>query len=318
MSTPDFKSCYNQNMKLISVAITFFVFSLVFSHTSWAQSPTPDLESALATEAGVASESAQIATPAATLVERVVEKKPDLTEPEGEVKGRLEKYLEERPVGPLGPTNFLQHAIRKAVSQGVPPNTIVLVLLFPAVTAIIAAGRHLFGLRGFGIFTPAVLSVAFVATGLVSGILLFLIILAVAMLGRRVLKKLRLQYLPRMALLLWVVSLGVFATLYMAPYFHMQEIIEINIFPILILILLAESFIEVQIGKSEKEATELTVETIILALISSTFMSWDIVQRFVLFHPELLVVTVAVFDLFVGQYTGLRLGEYLKYKKMTK
>jgi hypothetical protein len=268
-----------------------------------------------ATESGEATPSAE-ATGAGTLVERVIEKKPDITEPEGEVKGRLRQILEAQEVGPLNVTNFLQHAIRKAVSQGVPTNTIVLVLLFPLVAAVIAAGRHLIGLRGFGIFTPAVLSVAFVATGTVTGIVLFLVILLGATLMRRVLKGLRLQYLPRMALLLWGVSLGVLGSLFAAPFIRLEALAGIQIFPILILILLAENFIEVQISKSRREATQLTVETVILAIIASLLLSLEIVQRFALLHPEMVVLSVALFNVFVGKYVGLRYTEYLKFKKL--
>jgi hypothetical protein len=275
-------------------------------------------ESDLATVSADATASGEATSAAKLVVEKVTEKKPDITEPEGEVKGRLEQYLAAQEVRPLGLTNFLQHAIREAVRNGVPANTIVLVLLFPVVAAIIAAGRHLIGLRGFGIFTPAVLSVAFVATGIVTGIALFLIILMVAMLMRRMIHGLKLQYLPRMALLLWGVSLGVFAALFISPFLDLKALVTIQIFPILILILLAENFIEVQIGKSEREATQLTMETIILALISSLVLSLDAVQKFALLNPELLVMGVAVFDIFVGRYVGLRYTEYLKYKKLLK
>jgi len=260
----------------------------------------------------VATESAE-ATPSG-IVEKVVEKKPDITEPEGEVKGKLERYLEQQELKPLSVTNFLRHAVHRAVRQGVPANTIVLVLLFPVVAAIISASRHLLGLRGFGIFTPAVLSVAFVATGLVSGILLFLVILAVASVGRVLLRKMKLQYLPRMALLLWFVSLGVFGLLFVAPSLNLRELTAINIFPILILVLLAESFIEVQIGKSQKEAIELTAETLVLAIISSLVLSLDIVQRVALLNPEALVLFVAIFNVFIGRYVGLRFKEYLRFK----
>jgi len=43
----------------------------------------------------------------------------------------------------------------------------------PAATALIAASRHLIGLRGFGIFLPAALSVSFVAIGPLLGIVVF-------------------------------------------------------------------------------------------------------------------------------------------------
>ena len=302
--------------RLIFTGALFLFGAFVVPGTIVAQEARAEVS--LATESGEATMSGEATGAARLAVERVVERKPDITEPEGEVKGRLEQYLAEQELGPLNWNNFLRYAIRRAVEMGVPANTIVLILLFPAVAAIIAAGRHLIGLRGFGIFTPAVLSVAFVATGIVSGIVLFVIILFAASVGRKMVRRLRLQYMPRMALMLWLVSLGVLAALMVAPVLNFSTLAQLQIFPILILILLAENFIEVQIGKSEREATQLTVETIILALISSLVLSLDMVQWFALMNPELLVVLVAVFDIFVGKYVGLRYTEYVKFKKLLK
>lgn len=267
----------------------------------------------------VASESAEATSSAEatkSAIAKVVEKKPDITQTEGEVKGKLERYLEEKEIGDLSYSNVLQYVIRDAVKSGVSANTIVLMILFPMVAAIIAASRHLLGLRGFGIFIPAVLSVAFVATGLLSGILVFLVILAVASMGRVVLKKLRLHYLPRMAVLLWVMSMGVFGLMYLATFIGLEAVEQLNIFPILILILLAENFIEVQIGRSKKEAISLTIETVFLAVISSLMLSLDMVQRAAILNPELMVLGVLVFDIFLGRYKGLRYAEFKKFQKL--
>lgn len=278
-------------------------------------SPIATDSALIATEgAGLATESAEIATPAAV----VALPKEDFTQPTVEIKGRLEGYLDEKKLGPLSITNFMQYAIRAAVAKGVPPNTIVLVLLFPVIAAVIAAARHLIGLRGFGIYVPAVLSVAFVATGMVVGLALFMVILLIGTYGMKILRRMRMQYLPRMALMLWLVSLGVLATLLVAPQLGIQGLASLNIFPILILMLLAENFHEVQMGKSKREATELTIETLILALLSAMVISLDFVQRFALLHPELMVVSVAVVDVAVGKYVGLRLTEYLKFKKLVE
>ncbi len=281
-------------------------------------SPTFALEEIeTASESAQASSAASLeATPSNTLIERVVESKPNITEEQGEVTSQLEQYLIDNPAKPLTITNVLQHGIRRAVSQGVPANTIVLMLLFPMVAALIAASRHLIGLRGFGIFTPAVLSVAFVATNVLTGILLFGIILFMATVGRKALKRLKLQYLPRMALIMWFVCMGVLAALLIAPLLNLGSLATLSIFPILILVLLAENFIEVQIGKSQSEAMELALETIVLALISSLVLSLNSLQKVALLHPELLVATIAVFDIFMGKYSGLRLTEYIKFKRL--
>jgi hypothetical protein len=300
------------------LALTIFtVSSFSMPVFVWAQESILTPTIADATVSGVATESAEVATPAANvIVQQVTEKKPDVTEQGGVIAGQLEQFVINQVDDSMKPTNFIQYLIRKAVLAGMPANTIVLVILFPLVAALIAAGRHLIGLRGFGIFTPAVLSVAFVATGIVTGILLFLIILAVATLAKNISKKAKLQYLPRMALLFWFVCIGVLGVILVAPILDLQNLMTLSIFPILILILLAENFIEVQIGKSQREATELTVETIILALISSLVLSLEMVQKFALMNPELLLLGVGLFDVFMGRYVGLRLTEYRKFKKL--
>jgi hypothetical protein len=294
-------------MKIIAVLIMLVV-------GGWWPIPVLAQDIPQATEGASATESALVATPAAS----ILEPKEDLTQPTVEIKGRLERYLDEQDLGSVSPTNFLRHSITAAVARGVPPNTIVLVLLFPVIASVIAVARHLIGLRGFGIYIPAVLSVAFVATGVVSGITLFLVILLIGTYGMKLLRKLKMQYLPRMALLLWLVSLGVLATILAAPFIGIPGLATLNIFPILILMLLAENFHEVQMGKSRREATELTIETLILALLSAMIISLDFVQRTALLHAEIMILTVALINLAAGKYVGLRLTEYFKFRKLVE
>ncbi|MFZ2199867.1 MAG: 7TM domain-containing protein [Microgenomates group bacterium] len=265
----------------------------------------------------VATTSSEMATASAS-VEKAPPEKTDLTQPTNETKNKLQRVLDENPVGELSWKNFLRYAINKAVDNGVPINTVVLILLFPLVVAIVAAARHLIGVRGAGILTPALLSVAFLATGIWAGAALFLVILIVTVLGRTALKSLKLQYLPRVSLLLWVVSAGVFLTLFAASIWNVSQLVTVGIFPILILMLLAETFIDIQAGRSGSEARALIFQTFALAMISSLLLGNEMVQRALLMWPELIFFGVAVFDLFMGRYTGLRLSEYLMYRGIVK
>lgn len=242
----------------------------------------------------------------------------NITRPTPEIQGKLESYLAEHPPKPLTVTNFLQHAIYQAVRRGVSANTIVLVLLFPLLAAIIVASRHIVGIKGFGIFLPAVLSVVFVSTGIIEGLLLFLTIILVATLSRMFLREMKLQYLPRMALLLWFVSLGVFGILFLSPFLNLTAIVTLSIFPILILILLVENFIDIQISKSMKEAVSMTLETLMIALVCSFVLQLDFLQKFVLINPEITVLSVATLDVFLGKFTGLRLLEYKRFKTLLR
>ena len=244
--------------------------------------------------------------------------RPDLTEKTKESVGPFEKLLEEQQLGPVWPSNPIKYAIRAAISAGVPPNTLVLLLLLPVIAALIAAARHLVGIRGFGIFLPAALAVTFVATGPVVGIGMFLVIVAVSTSTRITLRKIKvkLQYLPRMALILLFVVMGVMGVLFAAPIFDRPDLADVSIFPVLILVLLAEDFARVQLGKSAKTAVSLTTETLILALVSYVFLTSPRVQQFALLNPEILILLVAVFNFFMGKYVGLRLREFWRFRKL--
>jgi len=202
-------------------------------------------------------------------------------------------------------------AIERSIEAGVPTNTIVLLLLLPIVAFVIAFSRNVVGIRGFGIFLPAALAVAFVATGPVAGIGLFLVIVIVSTVVRLTLRKLKLklQYLPRMALILWAVVLGVLGSLFLVP-------LDVSIFAVLILILLTEDFTRVQIGKSVKTALSLTLETLILALISYFFLTLELLQNFVLANPEISLLAVGILDFLLARYSGLRLMEIYRFRKL--
>jgi hypothetical protein len=242
----------------------------------------------------------------------------DITQPTKETLGPLEKLLEEQELGPIWPKNPIKYAIRSSVEAGVPANTIVLLLLLPVVAAIIAAARHLVGLRGFGIFLPAAMSVVFVATGPVVGIGLFLTIVLITIFVRFVLRnfKIKLQYLPRMALLLLFVVFGVLSILFAAPIIKRPELTNVSIFAVLILVLLAEDFTRVQLGKSARTAINLTIETLILALVSYIFLTLKSLQEYALLNPEILILAVAVFDFLLGKFVGLRFLELWRFRKL--
>lgn len=243
---------------------------------------------------------------------------PDITQKTTEAISPLEKILSEQNLGAVWPKNPLKYAIREAVKAGVPANIIVLLILLPAVASIIASARHLIGLRGFGIFLPAALSVAFVAIGPVVGIGLFLLIVSVSLAVRIILRKLKvkLQYLPRMAFIIWAVSFSVLGLLLLTPIIKYPPLTNVSIFPVLFLSLLAEDFTRVQLGKSFKTAFSLTFETLLLAYISYLFLTYEPIREYALVKPELCLLVTLVIDFVLGRYSGLRLLEIIRFKKL--
>lgn len=264
-----------------------------------------------------ASTESKLASPSAEVVQKIQEKKDeDITETGGKQKSKLVTYIEEHPPGPLSWNNFLLHALIKAIEKGLPANIVVLLLLFPLIASLIAVSRHILGLQGFGIYIPAVLSVAFVSTGIFNGVIIFLAVLIFATLTRFLIKKLKLPYLPRTAMLLWGVSILVLGLLVLSSQFNILDLLSINIFPILIIMLLTENFMESQLFNSQKEALKLTFETLLIAVSCAVLISQDAVQMFVILRPELTLIGTAVLNYMIGKYTGLRLLEYLRFSQI--
>lgn len=305
--------------------------SISFAQTVPLNAPTTNqnpsnLETAQIEELDLqATESAQadsttsgtLASPSAEVQERLQERVDrDITESTGVQKGRLATFLDETPIEPLAWNNFIQHGIRYAIGEGIPANVIVLIILFPLVASLIGASRHVIGLRGFGMYIPAVLSVALVSTGIFEGLLIFGAIVLAALGTKNILKKARLAYLPRTALLIWTISIGLLALFILVPFFNITSLIGVNIFPILILVLLAENFLDALVRTKPADAVALTAETLALAFISSLILQLDVLQKFALTEPELLIVSIAFFNILVGKFAGLRLAEFLRFRSI--
>lgn len=308
-------------IKLIKTGLTsFLLLSMLFGLHSQVHAQTTTGSGELnaieiATDAANATDSAELATASASIEPTPVPRsEADITETTSQTQDALTQFLMKNTPENFNWFNPLQYGIRRAVENGVPLNILVLILLFPVITAIIAVSRHVVGMKGFGVYTPAVLSVAFLSTGIMNGILLFLVTLAASTIMKKVLKRLQLQYLPRTAMLLWGVSVFMILVLILISFFPFSSLLTIRIFPLLIIMLLTENFLESQLSGSQSEARQLTIETLIIAILCSVLIGLQPVQEFVLLRPELTLIAVAVLNLFVGRYTGLRLLEWLRFR----
>lgn len=302
--------------KLLLGLLLFTLVGGVFAPSLQAQTGVSLEETVDASPAGEAS-AGSLASASAEAEQRLQDKKDqDLTETGGEQKSKLAAFLDENPIGPLSWNNPLQHAIRQAIANGLPANIIVLLLLFPLIAAIIAAARHVIGLKGFGVYIPAVLSVAFVSTGIFTGVIVFVAVLIAATIARLVVKRFKLPLLPRTAMLLWVVSFFITIILIASSWLNVTSLLTLNIFPLLIIMLLTENFMSTQLFSSQKEALSITFETLVIAVICAFIINMEAVQQTVLLNPEISLLAVAGLNLIIGRYTGLRLLERTRFQSI--
>lgn len=203
------------------------------------------------------------------------------------------------------------------IAQGVPQDTVGLLLMLPLVATLIAFLRQVIGIKAFGIYTPLIVIFAFVATGLKYGIVIFVSIILAGMLTRFVLKRLRLLYLPRVAITLSVVAFLILAILVAGGALKRTGLAAVSIFPLLIMITIVEKFITAQVEKGTKTAMLLALETLVISLAGFYLISWSWLSEGVMAHPWAVLLVIPL-NIFMGKWMGLRLVEYWRFREIIK
>lgn len=201
------------------------------------------------------------------------------------------------------------------ISQDVPAQTVALLLLLPVVATLASFFRQVVGIKAFGIYTPSIITFALLAfdpNGLKYGIAIFGSVILIGMVTRTALRRFRLLYLPRVAITLSIISFSMLGILVLGGSFHRTGLAGVSIFPLLIMITIAEKFVAVQIEKGTKTALILALETLGISLVGYALISWQSFVSFILSYPWAVLLTIPL-NIILGKWTGLRLSEYIRF-----
>lgn len=214
--------------------------------------------------------------------------------------------------------NTLSPVLQFFLLEGVPFETVILILMLPIIATFIAFLRQVVGIKAFGIYTPLIITFAFLATnGLKYGIAIFMAVILSGMVMRFILKPFRLLYLPRVAITLSIVALAVLFMLVLGGNMQRTGLAAVSIFPILIMITLVEKFVAVQIEKGNKTAIILTLETLLISVIGFFIAGWPFLINLLAAQPWIVLLTIPI-NLFLGKWTGLRLSEMVRFRNIVK
>ncbi|MEI8348286.1 MAG: 7TM domain-containing protein, partial [Pseudomonadota bacterium] len=172
----------------------------------------------------------------------------------------------------------------------------------------------------FGIYTPSIITFALLAfdpNGVKYGIAIFVSVIVVGMVTRFILKRFRLLYLPRVAIMLSVISLAILFILVIGGMYQRTGLAAVSIFPLLIMITLAEKFIATQIEKGSQAAFILAAETLVISVIGYFLVGWEALTHLILSYPWIVLFTFVI-NFSLGKWTGLRITEYFRFRKISR
>lgn len=218
-------------------------------------------------------------------------------------------------IRPYSSWQLMSRMVSFALFKGVPLSTISLILTIPLIALLIVFSQQVVGIRAFGIYVPSLITIAFLESGIRYGALVFLVVLLTGTLARIVLRKLKILYMPRVALILTVVAFGMLVMMVGAAYFDIAALKNLSIVPLLTMVILTEKFVSAQIRYGFGQAFRLTLETFVLAAVCYFLLNWQTLRVFVVSYPEWLLAVIPLL-LILGRWTGLRLIEYWRFRRL--
>lgn len=212
----------------------------------------------------------------------------------------------------LRPWNVLSSLVNAMLVRGVPSQTVILLLVLPVIATILAFLKQVVGITTFGLYTPSIIALSFLALGWQMGVSFFIAIVLVGYGARRLMEGWRILYIPKVAIVLTVVSLALLMLMSVGAILGLTFTRE-TIFLLLIMSTLAESFLNVKTEQGLKSAVIAVGETVLAALLCVFLVQWGPFQSMLLAYPELLLLTV-VANVLLGRWSGLRLVEYFRFR----
>lgn len=207
--------------------------------------------------------------------------------------------------------------ILRAVSlYRLPVNTqtaLRLLMVLPLGALIVAVFRNLIGVPTFGTFLPVLVAFALRNVPLHIGLAMVAVMIGVGVFGRLVLERLRLLLVPRLAILLCVVVLGVAAFALLGRRFEVRDLMTGVLFPIVILTMMIERFSIAVAEESMRTALVRAGHTVLVTVAVYPVLR-DPTTEYVMFSFPELVFSVMGLLVWIGGYTGYRLFDLIRFR----
>ncbi len=190
--------------------------------------------------------------------------------------------------------------------------TFRILLLIPISALLIGVLRNVVGFPTFGTFMPVLMALAFRNTGIVLGLGILALVIAIGYVFRRVLNSMRLLLVPRLSVLLTLVVACLTLVALVGNKIGLREFMAVGLLPIVILTMTIERFFVITEEAGVREGLRTAIGSGAVAAITYEIIHWESLQLTFFVYPELLSV-VAALQVLLGRYTGFRLGEISRF-----
>ncbi|MEZ7956574.1 MAG: UUP1 family membrane protein [Rubritalea sp.] len=173
--------------------------------------------------------------------------------------------------------------------------------------------RNLVGLATLGTFMPVLLGLAFLELPMVPALIMLSSMLFGGLVFRAVLSKFNLLVVPRVAACVVIVTLFMMGVSLLSYKLGAVEGLRVTVFPMIVLAWTIERMSLIWDEDGAFSALYQVTGSLIAALAAFGMMKIEVLQYWVEFFPEILLILLAII-LLLGRYTGYRLFELFRFK----
>jgi len=190
-----------------------------------------------------------------------------------------------------------------------------MLFLLPLGALVVVFMRIVVGLKTAGTFMPILVSLAFMQTTLLPGLLSFVMIVSLGLVFRSYLSYLNLLMVARIATLVVMVILLISVLSLVGYKLGLSSGITVTFFP---MIIIAWTIERMSILWEEEGPREVVVQgsgSLLVAVLAYLLMSLPVISHLSFNFPEINLIILA-FILLMGQYTGYKLAELWRFRHM--
>jgi len=185
-------------------------------------------------------------------------------------------------------------------------------LLIPIGALVVVIFRILIGIRTMGTFMPILFSLAFMQTTLLSGLMMFFVIVASGLVVRSYLSRLQLLLVARISAVI-IVVISIMSIMSIVSFkLGIDEVLKITFFPMIILSWTIERMSILWEEAGGREAMTQVGGSLVVAIAAFFAMDNTFIRHLTFTFPEMLLIVLSLVIL-VGRYTGYRLSELIRF-----
>lgn len=196
-------------------------------------------------------------------------------------------------------------------------NMIKKLLLVPLGALIVVLMRNVVGLTMSGTFMPVLIALAFMETRILSGIVIFIVIVAIGLMIRSHLTRLNLLLVPRISACVIVVIILMTLMSVISYHLGLPQGMAVTFFPMIIIAWTIERMSITAEEAGTWEAIKQVSASLFTAVVVYLAITNPFIAHLTFAFPEMTLILLAAI-LLLGTYTGYRLLELRRFEPLVK